>query len=185
MSLNIIVDKSTFQSLSYNEILRLSYYYKHNITPVLVMEILGDLKKEVKDGKPPSENRVIDFANKLFPTNTIINIHYTKPLLGELSGGGEVELDGRPMVEVGKNVQTGTGRKGWLVAETEEERAIYNWREGKFSEADHALSNLWRNTTKQENLLINLKKGLKEKGEKVKISDLNELDLSVTESIDT
>jgi len=75
MALNIIIDKSTFQSLNYDELLRLTHYYKHNITPVLVMEILGDLKKEEKDGKPPSQNRVIDFATKLFPTNTIVNMH--------------------------------------------------------------------------------------------------------------
>ncbi len=59
MSLPIIIDKSTFQSLSFDEILRLSYYYyKHNITPVLVVEILGDLKKEAKEGKPPRQKDI-------------------------------------------------------------------------------------------------------------------------------
>jgi len=78
MALNIVIDKSTFQSLSYDELLRLTYYYKHNITPVLVMEILGDLKKEEEDVNPPSQNRVIDFAKKIFPTNTIVHMHYAK-----------------------------------------------------------------------------------------------------------
>lgn len=59
MALNIIIDKSTFQSLSYNELLKFTYYYKHNISPILVVEILGDLKKEAKDGNPPSQNRVL------------------------------------------------------------------------------------------------------------------------------
>jgi len=184
MALNIVIDKSTFQSLSYDELLRLTYYYKHNITPVLVMEILGDLKKEEKEGNPPSQNRVIDFATKLFPTNTIINMHYTKPLRGELSGEGALEMDGRPLVEMGKSVQTDDGRKGWVVGETKEEKAIYNWRDGKFSQADHDLSNLWRNTTTQEDLLINLKKELKEKGEQIKVTTFEELDALVTETID-
>lgn len=184
MALNIVIDKSTFQSLSYDELLRLTYYYKHNITPVLVMEILGDLKKEEKEGNPPSHNRVIDFATKLFPTITIINMHYAKPLRDELSGEGVLEMDGRPLVEIGKGVQTADGRKGWVVGETQEEKAIYSWREGKFSQADHDLSNLWRNTTTQDDLLINLKKELKEKGEKIKVTKFEELDVLVTETID-
>jgi hypothetical protein len=184
MALNIVIDKSTFQSLSYDELLRLTYYYKHNITPVLVMEILGDLKKEEKNGNPPSQNRVIDFAKKLFPTNTIVNMLYTKPLKGELSGDDALEIDGRPLVEMGKTVQTTDGRKGWVVGETEEEKAIYSWREGKFSQADHDLSNLWRNTTTQEDLLINLKKELKEKGQNIKIAGFQELDAFVNDTID-
>lgn len=183
MSLNIIIDKSTFQSLSYDEMLRLTYYYKHNITPVLVMEIIGDLKKEVKEGKTPSHQRVADFATKLFPTNTIVNQHYVDPLKGELSGNGPINMDGRPLVKLGKAVQTDDGKKGWLVGETEEEKAIYNWREGKFSEADHILSDLWRNTTKQEDLLVNLKKELNSKKQKVNVKTFEELNLLVSEII--
>jgi len=95
-----------------------------------------------------------------------------------------LEIDGRPIVEIGKTVQTTDGRKGWVVGETEEEKAIYNWREGKFSQADHDLSNLWRNTTTQEDLLINLKKELKEKGEKIKLASFQELDAFVNDAID-
>lgn len=184
MSLNIILDKSAFQSLSYDELLRLTYYYKHNITPVLVMEILGDLKKEEKEGNPPSQKRVIDFATKLFPTNTIINMHYLKPLKGELSGAGAVEMQGRPLVELGKGVKTDAGEMGWVVGETEEEKAIYSWREGKFSQADRDLSNIWRSATTEENLLINLKKELNEKGEKISLKSFEELDAFVTAKID-
>src|SRR5258708_17767319 len=164
--------------------LRLTYYYKHNITPVLVMEIIGDLKKEVKDGKPPSDKRVADFATKLFPTNTIVNQFYTGPLKGELSGEGAIEMDGRPLVAMSKAVQTEEGRKGWVVEETEEEKAIYNWREGRFSEADHMLSKLWRDSTKQEDLLINLKKELDAKRVKANVKDFEELNRLVNSTID-
>jgi hypothetical protein len=117
MRLPIIIDKSTSQSLSFDEILRLSYYYKHNITPVLVMEILGDLKKEAKEGKPPPQQRVIDFATKLFPTNTIVNLHYSKLKMGELSGD-PLPMDGRPTVGIHKVVQTPDGKKGWVAEES-------------------------------------------------------------------
>jgi hypothetical protein len=184
MALNIIIDKSTFQLLSYNELLRLTYYYKNNITPILVMEILGDLKKEAKDGSPPPQNRVIDFATKLFPTSTIVNEHYAKALTAELSLERPIEMDGRPMVNIGKSVQTKDGAKGWVVGQTDEERAIYQWREGKFTEADRALSELWRNTTTQEDILINLKKELQEKGNNIKLKSFDELATFVAGHID-
>ena len=180
MSLNIIIDKSTFQSLNYQEMFRLTYYYKHNITPVLVMEIIGDLKKDVKEGQTPSDQRVKDFATKLFPTNTIINQFYSLPLKAELSGSGPLEMDGRPLVGIGKAVQAEDGSKGWIVEETEEEKAIYNWREGKFTEADHMLSKLWRDTTKQEDILINLKKQLDAQREKAAVKTFEELDKLVS-----
>lgn len=183
MSLPIIIDKSTFQSLSFDEILRLTYYYKHNITPVLVMEILGDLKKEAKEGKPPSQNRVIDFATKLFPVTTVVNLHYSKLRQGEL-GGDPVVMDGRPTLGIHKVVQTPEGKKGWVAEESAEEKAIYHWREGHFSEADHQLSQLWRASTTREDLLINLQKELKKKGIPVKAENFKELDQLVTSSID-
>lgn len=184
MALNIIIDKSTFQSLSYNELLRLTYYYKHNITPILVMEILGDLKKEAKDGNPPSQNRVIDFATKLFPSSTIVNEPYFKAITSELNLDRPIEMDGRPMVNIGKAVQTKDGAKGWVVGQTPEENAVYQWRDGKFTEADLALSELWRNTTTQEDILINLKKQLQEVGEKIKLKNFEELANYVQDSID-
>ena len=41
----IILDKSALQSLSYDEIYTLNRHYFLNITPVLIIEILADLKK--------------------------------------------------------------------------------------------------------------------------------------------
>ncbi|WP_431293402.1 hypothetical protein [Pedobacter sp. P26] len=111
-------------------------------------------------------------------------MHFSKPLKGELCGNGAVEMDGRPLVEIGKTVQTEDGAKGWVVQETAEEKAIYNWREGNFSQADHDLSILWRNTTTHEDLLVNLKKELQDRGGKIKLSNFKELDAFVTESID-
>ena len=86
MHITIIIDKSTFQMLKYDELLYLSNYYKHNITPILVMEILGDLKKEVEDGRKPAIERVRDFARKLFPVYTIVNVHYKKVVNSDLLG---------------------------------------------------------------------------------------------------
>jgi len=160
MHITITIDKSTFQMLSYAELLRLSSYYRHNVAPVLVMEILGDLKKEVAPDAKPSEVRVKEFASKLFPMSCVVNSYYRTLAKGELMGN-KVEMDGRPTLDVEKIVKTDDGRKGFLMKETDAEKAVYKWKDGNFSEADHTLSKLWRTITTQEDLLKNLQKILK------------------------
>lgn len=157
MNITITIDKSTFQSLNFSELMRLSSYYKHNVAPVLVMEILGDLKKETQEGKTPSDVRVKDFATKLFPMYSVVNAYYRTLVKGELLGD-PVELDGRPTLDIEKIVQPDASRKGMVVRETAEEKAIYKWKDGKFTDADHDLSQLWRTLTTHENLLKNLQK---------------------------
>jgi hypothetical protein len=159
VNITIIIDKSTFQSLSFPELYRLSGYYKHVITPVLTMEILGDLKKEFDDVKKPSEERVKDFANKLFPVDTVVNAHYKALLKGDLLGNGP-SMDGRPNVGMQKAIQSGS-QKGFVIEETQEEKSIYKWKDGRFTEADHELSALWRVKTTEEDLLKRLKDSIK------------------------
>ena len=171
--INIIIDKSTFQSLSFSELYRLSRYYRHNITPVLTMEIIGDLKKEFPDGKTPSEVRVKDFAKKLFPLHSVVNAHYRLLVEGDLMGD-PVNSDFRPFVMMSKSVESSSGQKGMIVKETIEEKAIYKWKDGQFTEADQELSNLWRVNTTHENLLTNLKSYLSETFN-VKLKDFNAL----------
>lgn len=181
MEISIVLDKSTFQSLSFDELYRLSCYYKHIITPVLTMEILGDLKKEAKEGKPPPEKRVKDFANKLFPMETVVSLHYKTLLKGELLGD-PISFDGRPHVGIKKAVSSESGMRGYLIEETKEEKSIYKWKEGNFSEADRELSDLWRMTTTQEDLLDRLKGSLKP-DVKIRLADFQELNQFVNERI--
>lgn len=181
MDISIVIDKSTFQSLSYDELYRLSCYYKHIITPVLTMEILGDLKKEARPGKAPPENRVKDFAKKLFPMETVVNLHYKILLKGDLLGN-PISFDGRPHVGIKKAVASESGMQGYLIEETEEEKSINKWKDGNFTEADHELSALWRMTTTQKDLLERLKKSLNPDAQ-VNIADFHELNKYVTEII--
>lgn len=122
MDITIVIDKSTFQSLSFKELLRLSDYYKHVVTPVLTMEILGDLKKENKEGAL-STVRVTDFANKLFPVKTIVNMHY-KDLVKQEILGHPISFDGRPHISIAKSVQSDSGQRGFLTELTQEEKSI-------------------------------------------------------------
>lgn len=181
MNISIVLDKSTFQSLSFDELFRLSCYYKHIITPVLTMEILGDLKKEAQEGKTPPADRVKDFAKKLFPMESVVNLHYKVLLKGDLLGN-PISFDGRPHVGIKKAVASESGMRGYLIEETEEEKSIYKWKEGNFTEADHELSALWRMTTTQEDLLKRLKESLNPDVAR-KFANFQELYKFVTENI--
>lgn len=64
MSIPIVLDKSTFQGLNYEDIVELHKYYIVNITPLLVSEILGDLAKDEKEGRKTPKNQVTDLAKK-------------------------------------------------------------------------------------------------------------------------
>lgn len=174
MNITIVIDKSTFQMLSYEELLYLSNYYKHNITPVLAMEVLGDLKKEAKEGQMPPSDRVKDFARKLFPVYTIVNTHYKNLIVADLMGNSP-SLDGRPNVNVEKSVMSESGMKGQVLSISKEEQSIYKWREGDFNAVDHELSKIWRTATTQDNLLKKLKETLISANGKTGIKDFNQL----------
>jgi hypothetical protein len=145
------------------------------------MEILGDLKKEAQEGKTPPADRVKDFAKKLFPMESVVNLHYKVLLKGDLLGN-PISFDGRPHVGIKKTFSSESGMRGYLVEETEEEKSIYKWKEGNFNEADHELSALWRMTTTQEDLLERLKKSLNSDVPR-KFADFQQLYKFVTESI--
>lgn len=184
MDITIIIDKSTFQMLNYIELVYLSNYYKHNITPVLAMEVIGDLKKEAKEGQQPPAERVKDFARKLFPVYTIVNSHYKNLILSDLLGEAP-SLDGRPNVNIDKVVISESGAKGQVISITKEEESIYKWREGDFSVADHELSEKWRSATTQEDLLEKFKDTLISSGGKAKFKDFAHLNEMVTKVIET
>jgi hypothetical protein len=109
MPISIILDKSTFQSLHSEEIFFLQRYYLVTIAPVLLLEVLADLKKNKKgfDSQP----RVIDFANKLLQLNPAFTTHY-KYLINSSLLGNQVQMDGRPLLSGGKAVTAQDGKKG-------------------------------------------------------------------------
>jgi len=176
MSLPIIIDKSTFQSLNFEEIILLHNYYRPNITPILTMEILGDLKKEF-DNSTKSSGRVEDFAKKLLPYNSAVNMFYRELFVADLISG-DTPLDYTPVLGSSELVKSTSGKIGFHFRESPQEKAISRWREGNFLEAEKELAQIWRETTTKKDLLENLKESLKTKikiEEKFKnLDDLNE-----------
>ena len=179
MSLTIILDKSSFQMLSYNEMILLNNYYQHNITPLLVMEILGDLKKELSNEKEISPDKVIELSTRLFPYDAVVNEHYKALVKADLLGG-TIDSSERPTLGNGTLKISSSGMKGAHFEPSAEEEALMRWRSGDFLESDKILSALWRNTTTNKEAVENLKRQLKSRRVEGKsIKNLDELNAEI------
>ena len=141
----IILDKSTLQSLSINEIIILNKYYLLNIVPVLTIEILGDLKKPSK--RSISEKKVTILANKLLPFDSGVNVHYQDSITASLLGH-DVKMDRRPILGGGRTVLTKKGEKGIIFEETPEDKAMLRWRNGDFTSTEKIIAERWRGSTR-------------------------------------
>ncbi|MFV8324869.1 SEC-C domain-containing protein [Flavobacterium sp. ZS1P14] len=156
MSLPILLDKSTFQGLNYGNIIELHRYYDVTIAPLLVNEILGDLSKEEKKGKITPKDMVINLSKKMFPYNAYVNMRHgiviEKSLLGEFIGA-----DNRPFLIADRSISS-QGKNGLKFKETEEEKSVKRWKEGKFDNLDEIISDLWRSESKDDNVIDDFKK---------------------------
>lgn len=138
----ILLDKSTLQSLSYDELGFLEKHYFLVIPPVLVAEILGDL---AKDSKRAPEDVVTTLANKLSGSDRKLNLPHQQICLGNLLGHPVDKL--RPVVE-GERVTSRNGKDGMLVINQPAEEALWRWRRSEFAEVERVLSSMWRDMAK-------------------------------------
>lgn len=155
MAVPIILDKSTFQGLNYNDIIELHRYYDVNVTPLLVNEILGDLSKEEKEGKRSPKDEVVNLSKKMFPYNSYVNIGYEKLIVKSLLGEF-IDNDNRPFVIAEKSISDG-GKNGLVFKESPEEKSIKRWKEGKFDSVDEIISDIWRTESMQDNVITEFK----------------------------
>jgi len=144
MGPQLICDKSTLQALSRGELNVLRRYYSLVVPPVLLMEILGDLKKASHPDECRQEVRVL--AEKLAPMNSTVTVEFRRLVLGELSGN-PVGMDGRPVLAGGKRVVTNEGKSGMVFETAPENHALLRWQVGEFNEAEGLLADGWRRIT--------------------------------------
>jgi len=150
MGPSIVLDKSSLQTLSASEISVLNRLYTFNIVPVLVTEILADLKKDKKDDRTP-EQEVVQLANKLSQMDSAINENYMELIRASLIGNA-VLMDRRPVVGGGRFVKSPEGKIGIVYEETQEELAILRWQDSLFNDAEHAVAERWRQSTRRIDL---------------------------------
>ena len=138
----IILDKSAFQSLSSEELGFLSKHYTVNIPPVLVLDVLADLKQDVVD-RAGSQNQVAEMAEKLSLWEARLNVRYKALCMASLLGH-EVAMAGMPVILGGRVARPKDGREDMLFDETNEQEAIRLCRERRFTEAESLLASRWQ-----------------------------------------
>jgi hypothetical protein len=146
MGLQLLLDKSTLQSFSYDETWLLTHHYFVVYAPIIFIEVLGDLKK-VKGNDEKSQEIVKRVAQKIRPGHSRFTANYRILLEANLLGN-EVAMDRRPILMGGTDFTESNGRKGIIFEEEPEREALRRWIAGEFTLAEHALSKVWRLSTK-------------------------------------
>lgn len=75
-----------------------------------------------------------------------------KSLLGEF-----IDADNRPFLIADRSIST-QGKNGLKFKETEEEKSIKRWKEGRFDTLDEIISDLWRSESKDDTVISDFKK---------------------------
>lgn len=142
----IILDKSTFQALSRREHLQLHFYFLENLTPILGLELLGDLRKE-RRGSKTAEEKVAELAEKFGGSGPATNVDY-RTLCANSLLGNHFPLDGRILPQGGRPVRSRDGTRGFFIDLSPFNRAILRWADGEFEDFEREFAGYWRQVTR-------------------------------------
>jgi hypothetical protein len=144
----IVLDKSVFQGLSYAACRELGRYFYVVIAPVMLLEILADLKHE-KGTEDENRALVKSLLDKIPRLHMAVVPSYQTLCVQEIAG---VRI-GRPRGQIrqvpawGHSVPTSAGRFA-MVKESPEAEAMTRWEMGFISEGEELLASEWRRVTK-------------------------------------
>lgn len=142
----IILDKSAFQSLSAREHIFLDIHFMENLTPILGLEILGDLRKEGQ-GSRTAEEIVTVLAGKFGGSGPATNVDYRTLCVNSLLGN-HFPLDGRIVPQSARVVRSPDGSRGIFIDLSPFNQAILRWSNGQFTEFERELAGHWRQVTR-------------------------------------
>jgi hypothetical protein len=157
--ISMILDKSAYQSLSKTQMDRLGRYFTIVNTPILVREILGDLKKATPDGSLNSP-KVQELATKIPILDTTCNAHFSVLINAELQGK-KIDFFSS-MVDTGERVKLDEHEDMIMVRPSMEKKSLDRWKEGEFTKMDELFSQLWREITLKPEPIHNYRKYLRE-----------------------
>ncbi|HSQ65570.1 MAG TPA: hypothetical protein VLM85_20260 [Polyangiaceae bacterium] len=127
----LILDKSAFQALSRAEHAERVFRYEENIVPILLREIHSDLAKTFAGESPDAAVQTL--AAKFLGSGGVINADHRTLCMGELSGMGQVEADGRPVLDEYFEVREPDGSSSILIEPTSANKAILRWACAQFT----------------------------------------------------
>lgn len=144
MGPTILIDKSTLQSLSNEEIWCLSRHYFVIYTPILFTEILGDLTKDPDNEE--SKRIVAHISDKIKPGDSCFTTYYRILLANDLQGN-LVPMDGRPIRIDAIPVLDFVLGNSLYFQEQPERETLRRWIRGEFTPTEQQLSEIWRTST--------------------------------------
>ena len=134
----LIVDKSTIQGLSFEEVRFLNKHYMLVATPILIEEILSGIAKA--DGDPDELRKKTSYlAQKINGLGSHVVPSAKSILLADLMHN-QIPLDGRIPMFCGERIRNSDGSIGVIFDEPPERAVIRNWERGDFSELDQSLA---------------------------------------------
>ncbi len=136
-----IFDKSALQALNVDEAVWFDAFLLANLVPIIYVETLADLEKEVAKGRTP-EDIVGRLAEKT-PPSAAPNVHHQRLILSELAGN-KLEMDGRPVIDAGEVKEGPDGSVGVHIDEFPEQAALLRWQAHDFLAIERALAKGWR-----------------------------------------
>lgn len=143
----IIFDKSALQILRVDESCWLDAFFTSNLTPLLYIETLADLEKDVarkhKRRRIPTPQEIVgELALKTPSVNCWPNIHHQVLFAADLLGL-PVRMSNRPAIGRGQRMQSAWGR-GAHYGESAEAQALGRWRQGDFLAVEREFARQWR-----------------------------------------
>jgi hypothetical protein len=150
MSFPLILDKSAFQSLSYRELLATGRYFIQNVPPVMVNEVVADLKKQFKDRTP--EEEVVRLAQKSGAAGGTIALSHVELLRAELDGRNAVPMTGQIIPDNGRLVPDQHGELVGLIEPSPLDYVILRLAGARVLDTDRSFAERWRAGTKNLSL---------------------------------
>jgi len=140
----IIFDKSTLQSLTIDESCWLDNFFVSNITPLLYVETLADLEKEVKGRRTPQTPQQVvgELAVKTPSAPCFPNLHHHTLFVNNLLGY-PVTLANVPAIGTGQPMRSGFG-VGVHYRPFPEVEALQRWQHGEFLAVERDFAREWR-----------------------------------------
>jgi hypothetical protein len=145
----IVLDKSALQSLSREEMGMLAKHYLLVVPPVLLVEILADLKKDPREGRIPNSD-VIWLAGQLLSSYSKINVPYRAAVAESMLGNDPAP--GFVLMAGAQDIRTKDGQRITFFDAQWEYEVLGNWHAGRFNEAERALAEEWRRVTREFDL---------------------------------
>lgn len=140
----ILLDKSTFQSLSHDQVGFLFKHYMVCIPPVLIMEIMGDISKPPRPGNF-KQNDAQWLAQKIEAGDSGISASCREMVAAALLGQS-IPMTGQIPMDTGVRVPNPGGGYGVIFEEHPARKALRNWAAGNFSDFDRNASQSLRET---------------------------------------